>query len=140
MTHVEPRAPYPGAPSDQTKQGGLKDQNARPLPEDDSAEADIETAGSLMRDDSRATRKRGPESPGVRQSPHNMAVERCELVPAESRGQPDPTPGPRAGLDRQSTPGVGEGTRHLCITVKQPKVSTRVEQRQMFRLAVNIDQ
>ena len=43
MSDVEPRAPYPGAPSDQTKQGGLKDQNAKPRPEDDSAEADIET-------------------------------------------------------------------------------------------------
>ena len=30
MSDVEPKAPYPGAPSDQTKQGGLKDQNAKP--------------------------------------------------------------------------------------------------------------
>ena len=43
MSDVEPRAPYPGAPSDQTKQGGLKDQNAKPRPADDSAESDIET-------------------------------------------------------------------------------------------------
>ena len=43
MSDVEPRAPYPGAPSDQTKQGGLKDQTARPRPEDDTGEADVET-------------------------------------------------------------------------------------------------
>jgi hypothetical protein len=43
MTDVEPRAPYPGAPSDQTKQGGLKDQSAKPQPEDDTGEADVET-------------------------------------------------------------------------------------------------
>ena len=43
MSDVEPRAPYPGAPSDPAKQGGLKDQTARPRPEDDTGEADVET-------------------------------------------------------------------------------------------------
>lgn len=55
MTDVEPRAPYPGAPSDKTKQGGLKDQNARPQAEDDTGEADVETEED----------NRGPEGGGM---------------------------------------------------------------------------
>ena len=49
MTDVEPKAPYPGAPSDPTKQGGLKEQTARPSPEDDSAE-DVESGEEPRRD------------------------------------------------------------------------------------------
>lgn len=41
MSDVEPAAP--GAPEGERKEGGLKDQNARPAPEDDTAEADVET-------------------------------------------------------------------------------------------------
>lgn len=52
MTDVEPRAPYPGAPSDQTKQGGLKDQNARPPAEDDTGEVDVETEEDADRSES----------------------------------------------------------------------------------------
>ena len=51
MSDVEPRAPYPGAPSDPGKQGGLKDPNAKPTPaDDDTGHADVET-GEESRDD-----------------------------------------------------------------------------------------
>lgn len=43
MSDVEPRPPYPAAPSDPAKQGGLKDLDSKPPPDDDAGEADIES-------------------------------------------------------------------------------------------------
>lgn len=51
MSDVEPRPPYPGAPTDPGKQGGLKDPNAKPRPDDnDAGHVDIET-GEESHDD-----------------------------------------------------------------------------------------
>lgn len=51
MSDVEPAAPYPGAPADPNKEGGLKDDRAKPAPTDDDAgHVDIER-GEDARDD-----------------------------------------------------------------------------------------
>lgn len=50
MSDVEPRPP--GAPDDPKKQGGLKDQTAKPQPEDDTADVDVETGEDADRADS----------------------------------------------------------------------------------------